>query len=219
MNYKIFLVGAVCGAATVAAVDWLLLGAHLPYSDDERIAEIAANSSIEAREAGRSLSFEDRLPDAPSASVQPETPSAVTEVDVTPMSRDQPESRQNKENLQTNESNDIARDTSYWLDKRREELEAEPKDDSWAYYMEQTLTQFLSRHPAIAEFEISYVECRTTICQIQVIGFDESTGPTWSRIMYDLRQVLPERTQEWGMSGYNLEGRHAIVQTIKRLDE
>ena len=82
MNYKIFLVGAVCGAAAVAAVDWLLLGAHLPHSDDERIAEIAANSNVEAIEADRNLLFEDPLPNAPSESVQPETPSAATEGDV-----------------------------------------------------------------------------------------------------------------------------------------
>ena len=108
------------------------------------------------------------------------------------------------------------RDTEWALEQRRAELDAEPRDDSWAYYMEETLTQFLARHPGIVEFDVSYVECRTSYCQLQVIGFDASTEPTWSRIMYDLRQALPEQTAAWGTSSYDLEGRHAIVTTLSR---
>ena len=83
-------------------------------------------------------------------------------------------------------------DVAAALQKRRDDLDAEPKDDSWAYYMEQTLTQFIARHPSATDFEISYVECRTTVCQIQAIGFDDSTGPTWTQINV---RLAPKRSQ------------------------
>lgn len=106
--------------------------------------------------------------------------------------------------------------TSYWLDKRRSDLMSEPKDDSWAYYMEQTILQFLASHPAMSEFDVSYIECRTTTCQIQVVGFDASTGPTWQRIMYDFGQQVPDQFYQSGWSGFELDGRAVFVQTLKR---
>ena len=77
-----------------------------------------------------------------------------------------------------------------WVARNQAELESEPKDDSWAYFMEQSLSlsQFMGGHPLISQFDVLHVECRTTFCQIQVVGFDDSTWPNWLSIMYDLRQ-------------------------------
>ena len=93
---------------------------------------------------------------------------------------------------------------------------SEPKDDSWAYYMEQAITQFLSNHPRMSEFDISYVECRTATCQIQVVGFDQSTGSTWQGIMYDFGQQYPDQFYESGWSGFDLNGSAVFVQKLKR---
>ena len=54
----------------------------------------------------------------------------------------------------------------------RDVLESEPKDDSWSYFMEQTLQLFISGHAEADKFSIFHIECRTTICEIQAIGFD-----------------------------------------------
>jgi hypothetical protein len=93
-------------------------------------------------------------------------------------------------------------------------LLAEPKNISWAYDREFAINQFLLNHPAAAEFEIPYAECRTTHCQIKAIGVDESTGPTWQRIAFDMtRQPWYDFVQHGSSSG-PVDGRHVIVTDL-----
>lgn len=101
------------------------------------------------------------------------------------------------------------------LDHRRRELAAEPRDESTAAYMEQAILQFLGSHANSSSFDVSYIECRTVTCQIQVVGFDASTYSTWLGVMYDFKQYLPNDNYEWGTSSYEDDGRFVIVQTIK----
>jgi len=82
--------------------------------------------------------------------------------------------------------------------------------------MDGAITQFLGSYPTINEFDISYVDCRTTLCQIQVTGYDESTGPTWNRIMYDMRQQPWAEFGESGTSHFDVDGRFVILQTLRR---
>jgi len=96
------------------------------------------------------------------------------------------------------------------------ELQSEPKDGSWGYFMDGAITQFLGSYPTINEFDISYVDCRTTLCQIQVTGYDESTGPTWNRLMYDMRQQPWAEFGESGTSHFDVDGRFVILQTLRR---
>lgn len=103
-----------------------------------------------------------------------------------------------------------------WPENLRTELESEPKDDSWAYYMEQTLLQYLSAHPSIDQFEISSIQCRTTKCQIEVFGFDESTVPVWQQVMYDIRQQSWSEFGQYGSSSGNVGDRLTIVGTLHR---
>lgn len=106
-----------------------------------------------------------------------------------------------------------------WPENLRAELELEPKDDSWAYYMEQTLVQFLSTHPTIDQFDILSIECRTTKCQIEVSGFHESTVPVWQQVMYDIRQQPWSEFGQYGTSSGNVDGRLTIVGTLYRKPE
>ena len=76
--------------------------------------------------------------------------------------------------------------TQDWAEQLRKKFEDEEKDFEWAHFNEQAIHQFLARHPMGTEFQIPSVECRSTICQIEAVGFDESTGPSWQRMMYDL---------------------------------
>ncbi len=75
------------------------------------------------------------------------------------------------------------------------EIEAEPEDDNWSYFMEQSISMFLSQHPNAGLFTVFSVECSTTLCQIQIIGFDESTSPDWGRVLFDLRKSALVRLQ------------------------
>jgi hypothetical protein len=106
-----------------------------------------------------------------------------------------------------------------WPENQRAELQSEPKDESWAYYMEQTLRQFLGAHPSIVQFDISYIECRTTKCQIEVFGFDESTAPVWQQVMYDISQQPWSEFGQTAIASGNVDGRLAIVSTLHRKSE
>ena len=101
-----------------------------------------------------------------------------------------------------------------FVERARERLLAEPKNISWAYDREFAINQFLSNHPAAAAFEIPYAECRTTHCQIKAIGVDESTGPTWQRIAFDMtRQPWYDFVQHGSSSG-TVDGRHVIITDL-----
>ena len=73
----------------------------------------------------------------------------------------------------------------------RDILESEATDDSWSYFMEQTLHMFISSHANAGNFSIFHIECRTTLCEIQAIGFDESTQPDWSSCRSSQVRLFP----------------------------
>lgn len=105
---------------------------------------------------------------------------------------------------------------SSWTAQLRAELELEQKDSGWAYYMEQTLLQFLSGHSSIDQFDITRIECRTSRCQIEVIGFSESTAPVWQQVMYDIGQ---QPWSEFGHSGTSsgfVDDRFTLIGTLRR---
>ena len=106
-----------------------------------------------------------------------------------------------------------------WPENQRAKLRSEPKDESWAYYMEQTLLQFLSAHPSIDQYDISSIECRTTMCQIEVFGFDESTYPVWQQVMYDINQQPSSEFGQYGTGTGNIGGRVMIFSTLHRKSE
>lgn len=206
MDTKSFLIGAASGALVFAAVSWV-----------------------------RDADQENGLPEAPSSEATPTTapnvelPVAKEErtADSSPtmQSTDRVTSSKQSEARQTPATethdqpiadNDIPDRSSGLVAGRRAELEVEPKDDGWAYYMEQAILQFLTNHPAIAQFDISYIDCRTTECTIQVIGYDESTGPTWQRILYDMRQQPWREFDEWGTSTQIKDGRPVITTGLQR---
>lgn len=101
-----------------------------------------------------------------------------------------------------------------FVERAYAKLQDEPKNVSWAYDMEFAINQFLLNHPAAANFEIPYAECRTTHCQINAIGVDDSAGPTWEQIAFDMtRQPWYEFAQR-GISSGKVDGRHMIVMDL-----
>lgn len=189
MDSKSFMVGAICGAIVGVTAGWLLSD-----NDEKQVRpteELKANSAIESDEA-------------PVDRVTPTTPR-------TPKTADQDTSVPPTANGGKVEA------AAPWPANLREELEVEPKDDSWAYYMEQTLLQFLSTHSSITQFDISRIECRTTKCLIEVTGYDESTVPVWQQVMYDIRQQPWNEFGQYGTSSGTVDGRVTIVGTLQRV--
>ena len=105
---------------------------------------------------------------------------------------------------------------SSWHERAQQRLLVEPEDTAWAPYMENAITTFLSRHPAAKEFDLEYVECRTTQCQIKVTGHEKGTGPSWQRIVQDmLREPWASFGQYADASGPSDRG-FVIVQDLQR---
>ena len=106
-----------------------------------------------------------------------------------------------------------------WPENLRAELNLELREDSWAYYMEQTLLQYLGNHSSMTQFDISSVDCRTTKCLIEVTGYDESTVPVWQNVMYDIRQQSWSEFGQHGTSSGVVDGRITIIGTLQRAAE
>ena len=104
----------------------------------------------------------------------------------------------------------------HWTEHQRSILDTEPRDDAWSYFAEQSITQFLGSHSQGSEFDVEYVECRSTICQLKVTGYDDSTGPTWQKIMFDLRQEPWAEFGQHGNTWGDVKGRFVIIETMYR---
>jgi hypothetical protein len=192
MDSRSFIVGVACGALVAVAAGWLLAG-----SDDKEVAAKAGPESI-AASVSNLTSDESTAPNANKAKTTVDDPSA-------------PETPTTNEN--TVES------SLPWPANQWQRLDLEPKDNSWAYYMEQTLLQFLGGHPSTAQFDISRIECRTTTCQFEVVGYDEGTVPVWQQVMYDIRQQPWSEFGQYGTSSGNVDGRLILIGTLLRQTE
>ncbi len=113
-------------------------------------------------------------------------------------------------------SQGAASSKQHWTEQQQSILDTEPRDDAWSYFAEQSIIQFLGSHPLGSEFDVEYVECRSTICQLKVTGFDASTGPSWQRIMFDLRQEPWAEFGQHGNTWGDVEGGFVIIETMYR---
>jgi hypothetical protein len=99
------------------------------------------------------------------------------------------------------------------------ELENEPLDHEWSYFMEQSIGQFLAGHPEIGYFDIAGIACRSTTCEIQSFGVDENAGPRWGLIIHDLRNQPWNDFGQTGASSGTIDGRLVILTHLYRLSE
>jgi hypothetical protein len=58
--------------------------------------------------------------------------------------------------------------------------EADQRDESWATYMEGQLWAYFSQKPELAQFNFSLIDCRTTICEIHVLGYGPDALTAWN---------------------------------------
>lgn len=191
MDAKSFVIGVACGACAVVAAGWLF-----GKGDQQTVSVDRGQDSTSIV----SLVEKPRTSTVESNRGTPEI--ALQQADELPA----PESKSTKTEAP-------------WPSKLRAVLAEEPKDDSWAYYMEQTLLQYLSSHPSIAQFDISYIECRTTVCQIEVIGFNESTVPVWGQVTHDIQQQPWSEFGQNGTSSGTVEDRLVYVSYFHRVVE
>ncbi|MGH8222641.1 MAG: hypothetical protein ACREQZ_06680 [Woeseiaceae bacterium] len=190
MDSRSFIVGVACGALVGVAAGWILVS-----SEDEVVAVKAEPEPI----------------GAPVPNLKPAESTAPKQ-----SKREATVSEYGAPETSTAGGNAVDGPVP-WPANQWQELELEPKDGSWAYYMEQTLLQFLGSHPSTAQFDVSRIECRTTMCQLEVVGYDASTEPVWQQVMYDIRQQPWSDFGKYGTSSGNVDGSLVLLGTLWRL--
>ena len=95
-------------------------------------------------------------------------------------------------------------------------LEAESEDYAWSHFTEQALRHFLGAHAEIIYFDVINIECRTSLCEIQAFGVDNSTVPRWAKILHDLRNQPWSEFGQVGTSSSTVDGREVLITYLHR---
>jgi len=224
MDLKSFVVGVICGGLVYAGVSSVLTHRTPPVSagSNESVPERAAQSPPEsptavADENRDSAPSESRASIAPGRTTAESRGAQLKPAPGTPRSTG---SSPEPVGGSSSASQSLPKSTEQqrsWFANRRAALVEEPRDQAWAYFMEQAILQFLTNHLSMREFSLAYIECRTTACQIGVSGYDESTEPTWQRVMYDMRQQPWYEFGQVASSSGQVEGRHMTITELQRL--
>ncbi|MEX0706397.1 MAG: hypothetical protein WD078_00425 [Woeseia sp.] len=64
--------------------------------------------------------------------------------------------------------------------------ERDEREESWASYMEGQLARYFAQKPSLAQFNISLIDCRTSICSIHVLGYGTDALIQWNTATADL---------------------------------
>lgn len=100
------------------------------------------------------------------------------------------------------------------------QYEADPRDDSWATYMESQLRGYFSQKPELAQFNFSLIDCRTTICEIHELGYGVDALTQWNIGTADLIPQPWHDFRSMSMSRYNPQPDvMAIVLILSRKDD
>lgn len=59
-------------------------------------------------------------------------------------------------------------------------FETEDREDSWASYMEEQFAAYFADRPALAQFNIPLIHCRTSICEVHAIGYGPDAYVIWT---------------------------------------
>lgn len=65
-------------------------------------------------------------------------------------------------------------------------MESEGRDDSWAQFMEAQIAAYLASKPTFAAFQIALIQCRSSMCEIQAVGYGPDAAATWFAAVNDL---------------------------------
>lgn len=231
MELKSFIAGAIAGVVISVSVV-RLMGHSDPRTDTATTNEAVGNISPEA--VGNSA--EDSLVPVPQATSPAEdvgdidsvvegieergrnTGNDIVQPDIQTSDRLSQVPTGKPHNQLLDQYADAGPDATAPSNNRRE-LENDPRDYEWSYFMEQSIGQYLASHPEIMYFDIAGIECRSTICEIQSFGVDENAGPRWGLIVHDLRNQPWNDFGQTGSSSSTIDGRLVIITHLRRQTE
>jgi hypothetical protein len=91
-------------------------------------------------------------------------------------------------------------------------LETEQRDPSWSAASEQIIRQYLAQKVTSPEFDVAAVECRQTLCEVQVFGYSKEATGKWSQVAADLQgQLAASRFEGSTLSVTEKNGRTVLL--------
>ena len=91
-------------------------------------------------------------------------------------------------------------------------LESETRDPVWSVQSEQLIRQYLAQHLTSPEFDVAAVECRQTLCEIQIFGYVKDAPDKWSQVMAALNgQMASSRFAGNSLSVSEKNGRTILL--------
>jgi hypothetical protein len=203
MDLKSFVAGTLCGALLWAGGSALF----------GRVPDVALHSDRESPIPNSSAVQPQPPPGENQQAQLPQQPKTI------PRNADQTSLAQSNSAPPETESAPASVRTTpeeQWFDNYRYRLNKEPRDDSWAYFTEHAIELFLSNHRDMSDFALKFIECRSNSCQIGVEGYDKVTGPTWDRVMYDMRQQAWFDFTQAGTTSSTINGHYMILADLKK---
>ena len=64
--------------------------------------------------------------------------------------------------------------------------ENDEREGSWAAYMEGQLAAYFAQKPSLAQFHLSLIDCRTSVCSIHALGYGPDALTQWNAATVDL---------------------------------
>jgi len=98
--------------------------------------------------------------------------------------------------------------------------EAEDREDSWATYMEGQLAAYFAQKPELGQFNISQIDCRSSVCEIHAIGYGLDARTVWTTATADIIQQPWHEFRQMSMSTRDPQpGIFAVVLVLARKPE
>ena len=83
--------------------------------------------------------------------------------------------------------------------------ESDEREESWATYMEGQLAAYFAQKPTLAQFYVSLIDCRTSICEIHVLGYGPDALTQWNTATADIVSQPWFEFNSMSMNRYNPE--------------
>jgi hypothetical protein len=64
--------------------------------------------------------------------------------------------------------------------------ENDEREESWATYMEGQIAAYFAQKPSLAQFYISLIDCRTSVCSIHALGYGPDALMQWNVATADM---------------------------------
>lgn len=190
-----FLLGAI---VTLAAVYWLdentpevqpsLTDHSLPL---EEPAEVQRTSPVNRIDEATDEDEEDSYVSSSAEAVSNEEPSALQAQSTVVRQQDAKSVSLGQRSSPTTANDQYPPEIAEMIENRvNKDLQAryenDKREESWATYMEGQLAAYFAQKPSLAQFYISLIDCRTSVCSVHVLGYGPDALTQWNTATADL---------------------------------